>query len=54
MKAHPIETVEQLVTYLQLPVTTDTLIDDVVHYSSFENMKSQVEQKGGDDLGHLR
>jgi hypothetical protein len=53
MKANPYAEVRRIADFINIPYDDD-LIDRVVKLSSFEAMKAQAEEGGGDTLKHLR
>lgn len=54
MKENPIHMIEQLAQYLGMTEISSDLLEKVALESSFESMKNQVKEQGGDLLGHLR
>lgn len=59
MKKDPISEIERIASFLGISTNSTTATDKelaikVAELSSFESMKSQAEQSGGDTIGHLR
>ena len=53
MQTDPRGQIIKIAEYLEIPYTKE-LIDKVLLFSSFDSMKKQAEEKGGNHNGHLR